>query len=149
MSASWNQLAQNLQNAHHHFMMVAGQLNESLHDKAGICGTWSPRDVITHLIGWDVKARTGLALFANGEGEQFIFPDIDEFNAQSINIYQHLSWEEALTMLKQEHIALQTKIQLVEANGLDAESGFGKWLIGRKEDYELHTRQLQAWVGIN
>jgi hypothetical protein len=146
MGKNWSELAENLGDAYTAFVKVASELDAALHNKAGVCGEWSPREVVTHLVGWDAKAVEGLEQFANGHGEYFVFPDIDEFNAQSVDTRQHLSWETALTELETAQQELQAMITLVQHKGLNAESGFGQWLIGRKEDYELHTRQLQAWV---
>lgn len=146
MCKDWSELAENLANAYTSFVAVTAQLDETLHNKAGVCGEWSPREVIAHLVGWDAKAVEGFNLFIQGEGERFVFPDIDEFNAQSVRSRQHLTWHAALSELQTAQQELQDMIKIVQAKGLPAESGFGRWLIGRTADYELHTQQLQAWV---
>lgn len=146
MSASWTELAENLDQAYTAFIEVASQLDADLHNEAGVCGEWSPREVAAHLVGWDAEAVRAFRLFANGDGDKFIPPQVDEFNAQSVSSRQALTWNETLNELQTTQHDLQEMIQVVAAQGLNPAGGFGGWLVGRKDDYEYHTPQLQAWV---
>lgn len=146
MSASWTELAENLAQAYTTFIEVASQLDADLPNEAGVCGEWSPREVVAHLVGWDAEAVRAFRLFANGDGDKFVPPQVDEFNAQSVRSRQDLTWDETLSELQTTQQDLQEMIQVVAAQNLNSAGGFGEWLVGRKDDYEYHILQLQAWV---
>lgn len=144
---SWTQLANDLNVSHQNFMQIAVQLPADLRGKRGVCGNWSPKDVIAHLVGWDTEAIYFLGLFANGEGETYDYQfDIDEFNARSVKTRENLSWDEVITSLSIAHTELQQMIMVLNAKDLNSDSGFGKSLMGRREDYIFHTQQLADWL---
>lgn len=142
----WIALANELDVAHQHLMEIAAQLSPELRDKNGVCGEWSPRQVITHLIGWDREAVHFLMLFADGRGDSYD-PDFDinDFNTQSVKSREHLSWNEVMADLGHTHVELQKIIVRLYFKDLPSDNGFGRALIGRIEDYQLHARQLAAW----
>ena len=61
----WIELADELEVAQQHFMEIAAQLALVVREKRGVCGEWSPKDVMAHLVGWDREAVYFLGLFAN------------------------------------------------------------------------------------
>lgn len=143
----WVEIASELDAAHQHFIDVAARLPADLREKPGVCGVWSPKAVVAHLAGWDREATHALGLFADGQGETYN-PNIDgdAFNAKSVADREHLSWAAVLDDLAAAHAALQAMFQRLDAAGLDAESGFGRAMLGRKTDYDLHAGQLEAWL---
>jgi hypothetical protein len=64
-------LAGELDAAHQNLMGVATRLPPELRDKNGVCGEWSPREVIAHMVGWDKEAMYFLSLFADGRGDTY------------------------------------------------------------------------------
>lgn len=149
MSETWTALAENLLAAHHYFLEVAAKLDDSLRDKSGVCGAWSPREVVAHLVGWDAEAVRGFGLAASGQVETFVSvanDAIHDFNAESVASRRELSWEEVIEALKSAQQDLQGLIKDVDAQGYDAAGGFGMWLVGRRDDYVLHTGQLLKWL---
>lgn len=143
----WIELADELEAAQHHLMEIAAQLPPTVREKRGVCGEWSPKDVMAHLVGWDREAVYFLGLFANGAGDTYDASfDVDEFNARSVKTRENLSWDELNHELTHAHAELQQIIEVLHTNNLESNSGFGKALTGRKEDYMLHAEQLAAWL---
>lgn len=143
----WIELASDLETAHQHFMQIATQLAPDICSKKGVCGEWSPKDVIAHLVGWDIEAVYFLGLFANGQGDTYDYSfDVDDFNASSVKTRENLSWDEVINDLTHAHAELQQIIKVLHTKNLKSNSGFGQSLTGRKEDYMLHSEQLAVWL---
>lgn len=43
----------NLTRAQSDFVQIANQLDPQKRNQPGVCGEWSPKDVVAHLVGWD------------------------------------------------------------------------------------------------
>jgi hypothetical protein len=143
----WTELAGELEAAHQYFMEIAAQLAPALREKKGVCGEWSPKEVIAHLVGWDTEAVYFLGLYTNGLGDTYDYTfDIDEFNANSVKTRESLSWDEVIHELAHAHAELQQVIKDLQAKNLESVGGFGKSLTGRKEDYMFHAGQLAVWL---
>jgi hypothetical protein len=143
----WLELATELEAAHQNFVHVALQLDIRIHEKGGVCGEWSPKDVVAHLVGWDAEAAYSLGLFANGEGDTYDYTfDVDEFNDRSVNTRKALSWNRLMNDLSLAHHSLQEEIKALHAKKLNSDGGFAQWLVGRKTDYKIHTEQLELWL---
>jgi len=144
---SWLALGKQVSGAHHEFLDAITLLNADLRDKHGVCGEWSPKQVMAHVVGWDRLAVDGLALFAIGDGDKFdANVVIDEFNAQSVASRALFSWDETIKDLQITHQELQDIIEVLQVKGLKSDGGFGQWMLGRKQDYIYHTGQIQAWL---
>lgn len=143
----WIELSSELDMAHHKFMEIANQLDASIREKEGVCGRWSPKDVIAHLIGWDTEIIYALDLFARGDGETYDNQfDIDNFNKQSVNSRKNLTWGNIMNDLSQAHKGLQEIVIILNEKNMESSSGFGQALVGRKNDYEVHTNQFLNWL---
>lgn len=144
---SWLELGVELEDAHQRFVRVCEHLSPDLYEKSGACGEWSPRQVVAHIIGWDVEAVHYLARFASDNGESYNPNfDVDEFNARSVGKRVDSSWEACLAELSRAHAAIQQIVRLIDAQGRDPSSGFARGLAGRIADYKLHTDQLAVWL---
>ena len=141
MSTEVDILLSNLTAAYTCFVQVSGQLEPSKREQAGVCGDWSPRQVIAHLAGWDRALYAFIHDPAN-----FVPPgDIDIFNANSVAERDHLSWEKTLSGLQRGMEELRAVTSNVKPE-LRIYPRVHAWLQSRTTDYEVHARQLQAWV---
>lgn len=144
MKVEWITQQEGLLKAHTSFMSVAAQLPPTLYDQTGVCGVWTPKQVVAHLVGWDLEATRGFRALLAGEPEQFV-QDVDVFNHQSVDQRADLSWQETLQQLSSAYASFQQAIDaLVVAQHVAP--GYLGWLHGRIEDYHTHTAQLQAWL---
>jgi len=135
-----------LSTAYINFFQVIKQLDPDKRRQSGVTGDWSPKDVISHLVGWD-KALQGFIVNPDGFDPNPLF-DINTFNAKSVSKRQHQSWEETIDELQSSYIDLEKAIATVTAEMKIYERVSG-WLKGRREDYEHHKKQMEEWIEQN
>jgi len=128
------------------FFRVINQLEPDKRSQAGVSGHWSPKDVISHLIGWDKSLQAFIV--DPDEFNPAPLYDTNTFNAKSVSARQHQSWEETIAELQSSYRDLEKAITTVTAEMkiYDRVSG---WLKGRREDYQFHTNQMEEWIEQN
>jgi len=132
--------------AYTNFFRVIKQLEPNKRSQPGVSGDWSPKDVISHLIGWDKSLQEFIA-----DPDGFIpgpLYDTNTFNAKSVSERQHQSWEETIDELQSSYINLQKAITTVTAE-MKIYGRVSEWLKGRREDYKFHTSQMEEWIEQN
>jgi hypothetical protein len=142
---AWASLQVRLAAAYAALTEAAASLAPELRDRSGVCGVWSPQDVVAHLAGWDREAARRFRVLLAGPVIDRIY-DVDAFNARSVAARRHLSWDEALGELQAAHEALRRIIEHGDAEAAIADPRFREWLLGRSRDYEHHAAQLRAWL---
>lgn len=125
------------------FNRTLDQVDSKKYDKLGVCGSWSPKDVVSHLVGWDKSMED---FIANPEGfDPVPLLDSESFNAHSVSDRKDQLWKETMDEWQCGYIRL-----LESLAGVPEESKIiGRlcdWLVGRKNDYEHHTVQLRSWI---
>ena len=127
------------------FIDVCHKIKTKERLKGGVCGIWSPKQVVDHFSGW---AKEALYCFENikaGKAVNLEFED-DTFNKQSVDERSNLDWDGSLSEMG----ILKNKI--VEfARGLTDEDVakskvYVDWIRGMTEDYQEHRKQLEDWV---
>jgi Mycothiol maleylpyruvate isomerase N-terminal domain len=144
MEQTWVTQQEHLEKAHTFFMSVVAKLLPERHDQPGVCGVWTPRQVVAHLTGWNAEATRGFGAFMAGDPEHFV-QDVDAFNSQSVDQRSQLTWDETLLELATTHASFQQAISAL-ALAHPTSPGYLGWLKGRIEDYEIHTTQMQMWL---
>jgi phosphoribosyl 1,2-cyclic phosphate phosphodiesterase len=148
MSTAWITLQDRLARAFDVFHKVASQLDPAVRDRAGVCDSWSPKDVIAHLIGWDLEAARRLWAFKAGPTEDPTY-DLAAFNAGSVVARQYLSWDEILAELQTAQQTLREAIAALGEEDVAREPRISEWVAGRSSDYEEHTAQLRQWLQLS
>ena len=135
-------LREALSTVQHAFIQALEQLDAERRDVVGVCGNWSAKDVIAHLIGWDAALLSYLDDPLNFNPEPLYA--CDTFNAQSVSDRQAHTWQQCIDELRSHSIKLEDAL-----SSLIAEAPHYKrvceWLQGRIEDYEHHCKQVTAW----
>lgn len=146
MDTGLAELQTELSKAYTNFFRVVTQLEPDKRNQSGVSGHWSPKDVISHLIGWD-KSLQAFIVDPDGFNPDPLY-DTNTFNAKSVSKRQHQSWEETIAELQSSYMDLQKAITTVTAEMkiYDRVSG---WLKGRREDYQFHTSQMEEWIEQN
>jgi hypothetical protein len=144
MDAELEKLQTELSTVYARFFQVATALEPAKHNQPGVCGDWSPKEVVAHLTGWDKSVQEFIA-----DPDGFDPPyDVDTFNAKSVSERQHLSWDESIDELQAGFRGLQKVVSTVTAD-MRIYNRISEWLKLRREDYDLHAGQLQDWIQRN
>lgn len=145
MSTTWKNLVDKLNKLQQKFIKVAQQIDEPKRNRPGVCGSWSPKEVIAHISGWDKEVIRQFSLFQAGL-DKAIEHDIDEFNKKSVKERQHLSWGEVLTELQQAHEQFYQRAMSISSLELSKNKEYKDWVEVQIEHYKHHTKQLEKWV---
>lgn len=129
--------------AYANFFRVIEQLEPEKRGQTGVSGRWTPKDVISHLIGWD-KSLQEFITDPNEFDPEPLY-DTDAFNAKSVSERQRQSWEETIDEFQSSYVDLEKAITTVTAE-IPIYDRVNEWVKGRKEDYEFHTRQVEEWI---
>lgn len=145
MPASWENLIKELSNLQHQFIEVAQQIEKPKRNQPGVCGSWSPQQVVAHITGWDKEVIRQFGLFQDGL-EKAIEHDIDEFNKNSVLKRNQLSWEETITELQQTHEQFYQKAISISPQERSKNNEYRDWVEVQIDHYIHHTKQLKKWV---
>lgn len=142
---TWSVLCQRLLHLQAGFIESAESLPVEKRESSGVCGDWSPREVVAHISGWDAEVLRQFELFNSGfTGE--VEHDIESFNQQSVASRGSLDWEETLEELRQIHRCYPAALETVGEIHRASNSQYEEWLQVLIEHYEHHTEQLQRWL---
>lgn len=145
MATSWEKLIEELSNLQHQFIEVAQQIDEAKRNLPGVCGSWSPKEVVAHITGWDKEVIKQFGLFQDGL-EKAMEHDIDEFNKKSVQERSHLSWEETVAELQQAHDQFYQKAMSISNQELSTNEEYRDWIEVQIDHYIHHRKQLKKWV---
>lgn len=143
MCAEFETLRADLSTAHTRLLCVAGQLESSQRNRRGVCGRWSPKDVIAHLVSWD-KALEDFLIDPDGFDPSPLY-ETDKFNARAVSDRHQQSWEETLDEMKMGFDTLNKAMASV-AREQRTYRRVCEWLSGRRKDYDHHRNQLEGWI---
>lgn len=145
MPADWKKLLEELSNLQGEFIEVAQQIAKPKRNQPGVCGSWSPKQVAAHITGWEKEITRQFELFRDGL-EEAIEYDIDEFNKESVQKRDHLSWEETITELQQAHEQFSEKAMSISSRELANNTEYKEWVEVQINHYRHHINQLKKWV---
>ncbi|HUF17010.1 MAG TPA: DinB family protein, partial [Thermoanaerobaculia bacterium] len=126
------------------FIEVAESLTAERRDRPGVCGRWSPREVVAHISGWDAEVLRQFEIFGSGYTVE-IRHDIDEFNARSVESRADLSWQATVEELRNIHRRYPAAIARVTVLQREPNPQYREWLEVLTDHYRHHTAQLQRW----
>ena len=145
MSDTWKKLIEELSKLQHDFIEVAQQIEIPGRNRPGVCGSWSPKEVVAHISGWNKEVIRQFSLFRDGL-EQAIEDDMDEFNKKSVQERQHLSWEETINELKHTHKQFYHRARSISSQELSGNKEYKAWVEVQIEHYKHHIKQLKKWL---
>lgn len=144
MSTDWTKLIDQLEELQKNFNEAVQTLGASKIEKPGVCGDWSPRQLVAHMTGWEIETIFQFQRVQNGS--EAMDHDIDAFNEKSVEQRKHLAWNETLTEL----ITVQHRFnEVVRSISLDDESKneqYRELMDVQIEHYIHHTKQLEKWI---
>ena len=142
MFSTWKNLVDKLSILQQEFIKVAQKIDKPQRNRPGVCGTWSPKEVLAHISGWNKEIIRQFSLFQDGL-EKAIEHDIDEFNKNSVKERRHLSWAEIIAELQQTHKQFYQKAQSISSQELSKNEEYKNWVEVQIEHYKHHKKQLE------
>lgn len=133
------------QQAYKDFMLAIQNIKASDRFKGGVCGTWSPKQVIDHLVAWNKEALSDFRKIRAGESINLDYDD-DVFNARAVAERSQLTWEMTLFDIEDARTKLIDFVIRLTAYDLANSKVYGDWVKGITDDFQLHREQIQLWV---
>jgi uncharacterized damage-inducible protein DinB len=140
--ADWLEMENKLAIAEKEFLQIIEKLDEELRDKEIDEGKWSPKDILSHIVGWEVEVvKQFKAILTNPDVDDNY--DIDSFNKSAVESRKHLSWDQIVTELKTAQAELSSFLSNLTQKEIDKEKRFVEWVDVLINHYTHHTKQLK------
>lgn len=143
--STWKELTERLKELQREFIRIAQRLEADKRNRPGVCGSWSPREVVAHLVEWNKEVIRQFEFFQVGLYRP-VDHDLDEFNERSVRQRAHMTWEETIGELIEIHELFHKKTESISMQDISANGEYKDWVMVQIEHYEHHTRQLQQWI---
>jgi hypothetical protein len=121
-------------------------------------GTWSCRDMLAHLAGWDETNKRAASEILEGTLPSFYEhsgKDWAEYNAKLVGEYGRDDFHELLSLVRETHRSMLSFIEDIPASGIWEDRGIrakgwkvtiGRLLEVEKQDEEEHYSQLKEFI---
>jgi len=122
-------------------------------------GTWSIKDLLAHLVGWDYTNIDAVNDIRAGKPPRVIEhwdPGWVKYNAELVRRYKPDNWVELLEAIRQSHQALIERVETVPAEDIEKDFGLRspngtnvtiEWFLQFEiEDEGRHYQQIQDWL---
>jgi len=140
--ADWKKLQQKLAAVEEEFMKVIDSFNAKVHDQKITEVSWSVKDVLSHIVGWEVEVVKKFKTF-------LINPEVDDnydinlFNKIAVKSRKHLTWGQIVLELKTAQTELAGFLSNLTQKEIDGEKRFIEWVEVLVNHYVHHIEQLK------
>jgi hypothetical protein len=143
--SSFNTLRKEWRRTSSNFLIAAKKLSPELAEISGVCGDWSPKDVVAHLTGWNYEAVRHYCAFQAGATPAAANSEnaIDAYNARFVTERSHLTWEQALQALEDSLIEFEKAVDKLPPEEIPRHKRYTEWLQWMGEDYENHLQHVK------
>ena len=139
--SEWLKLCENLFTVEKEFNQVIESLNTKLRDQKIADGSWSPKDILSHIVGWEVEVVKQFNAFLTNPDVNDTY-DIDSFNKSAVELRKHLSWDQIVAELKIAQAKLLDFLLKLIQKEIEEEKRFIEWVDVLVNHYIHHTKQL-------
>ncbi len=120
-------------------------------------GTWSLKDLLAHLAGWDHANQQAIQSILAGEIPAFYANhdrDWKTFNARLVAEYKKDDFNDLLETVEKSHQQLIDSLSVVPAESLEADTGvrfkgykvtIARLMQAETEDEKIHAQQIKQW----
>jgi len=140
--SEWLKLCENLFTVEKEFIQVIGSLNANIRDQKISEGSWSVKDVLSHIAGWEVEVVNQFKVFLTNPDVDDNY-DIDSFNKSAVELRKYLSWDQIVTELITAQSELSSFLAKLTQKEIDEEKRFFEWIDVLTNHYDHHTKQLK------
>jgi hypothetical protein len=112
-------------------------------------GTWSARDLLAHLVGWDdTNLEAVRAIVAGRRPDFWQHHDRDwaTYNARLVAEYRREDWGEMLAAVEDSHRALVDYLYSLPAEEYVKTTKIGTLLAAEARDEEVHRHQVESFA---
>ena len=142
--SDWLESKNKLAIAEKEFLQIVEKLDEELRDKEIDEGKWSPKNVLSHIVGWEVEVVNQFNAFLTNPDVDDTY-DIDSFNKSAVESRKHLSWDEIVAELKTAQAELSAFLSELTQKEIDEEKRFIEWVDILVNHYIHHAKQLKQF----
>ena len=140
--SEWLKLCENLYTVEKEFNQVSKSLNTKIRDQKITEGSWSVKDVLSHIVGWEAEVvKQFKAFLVNPDVDDNY--DIDSFNKIAVELRKHLSWNQIEEELKTAQTELSGFLFSLNQKNIEDEKRFIEWVKVLADHYVHHTKQLK------
>ena len=139
--SEWLTLCENLYTVEKEFIQVIESLNAKIRDKKIANGSWSAKEILAHIVGWEAEVVKQFKAFLTNPDTNDNY-DIDLFNKSAVESRKHLSWDQIVTELKTAQSELSGFLANLTQKEIDEEKQFVEWVNVLINHYVHHTKQL-------
>jgi hypothetical protein len=143
--SEWLKLSKNLLTVEKEFIQVIDSLNITLRNQKIAEASWSVKDVLSHIVGWEVEVVKQFNAFITIPDVDDTY-DINSFNKSAVESRNHLSWDQIVTELKTAQAELSGFLSNLTQNEIDEEKRFIEWIKVLVNHYAHHTIQLKSLI---
>ena len=140
--SEWLKLCKNLYAVEKEFNQVIESLNTKIRDIKIANGKWSAKEILSHIVGWEVEIVNQLKAFLTNPDVDDNY-DIDSFNKSAVESRKHLDWDQIVLELKTAQTELSGFISTLRQKEIDEEKRFIEWVDVLINHYVHHTKQLK------
>lgn len=143
------QLLKRLDKAWREFQESYAGLSDSQLLEPGVAGTWSVRDVLTHVTTWEEEALKYLPFILEGRKPprySVMYGGINAFNAQMTEKKRALSLSEVLQQMDETHLRLVEFIENAPEDQFKSATRFRNRLrLDTYSHYPKHAEAIRKW----
>ncbi len=140
--SEWLKLCENLYTVEKEFNQVIESLNTKIRDQKITDGSWAVKDVLSHIVGWEVEVVNQFKVFLTNPDVDDHY-DIDSFNKSAVESRKHLSWDQIVAELKTAQTELAGLLSNLTQKVVDEEKRFIEWVDVLVNHYVHHTKQIK------
>ena len=123
------------------FLQACEDLSEKQAQQGGVCGEWSTKAVLDHLIGWQVESLHILKRILDGPG-QALDLEIDAFNHKSVADRRDLTWAESLSAFKLSFDAFNQALDDIRLAHYRTDQALISWVKAMTHEYQFHLEHI-------
>jgi hypothetical protein len=140
----WVKALEELNKISKKFLVFITTLNSNLAENTIVCGEWTVKDVVSHIIGWEKETILQFKSFLAGSSKNVRY-DMDAFNKKSVELRKHLSWDQVVSELQTAQKELRyLNDSIDEGNPLIEKRFMTSWLNTLSQHYKHHLTQLMS-----
>jgi uncharacterized damage-inducible protein DinB len=140
--SEWLKLCENLSIVEEDFIQVIDSLNTTLRVQKIAEGSWSAKDILSHIVGWELEVVKQFKTFLTNPDVDDNY-DIDSFNKSAVELRKHSSWDQIAAELKTAQAELSAFLSKLTQKEIDEEKRFIEWVDILVNHYIHHTKQLK------